>query len=99
MRIWRLDWKKKIDSKINKTLKSFESTEEDPAASSGSLAQKDSLLPWTDIQLVKPLRGRPWMTDNSQSEQNKTYYSHFRWDTAATGRRHATPMSNQRNSL
>lgn len=35
----------KINQKINKTLKSLQSTEQDPAASSGSLAQKDSLLP------------------------------------------------------
>lgn len=41
--IWRLE-QKKINQKINKTLKSLQSTEQDPAASSSSFAQKDSLL-------------------------------------------------------
>lgn len=39
--IWRLGKEEKINQKINKTLKSLQSTEQDPAA---SFAQKDSLL-------------------------------------------------------
>lgn len=40
---WRLE-QKKINQKINKTLKSLQSTEQDPAATGSSFAQKDSLL-------------------------------------------------------
>lgn len=64
--IWRLE-QKKINQKINKTLKSLQSTEQDPAASSSSFAQKDSLLPLLmgltpNIQQAKlgtHLRGKP----------------------------------------
>lgn len=35
---------KKINQKINKTLKLLQSTEQDPAESSSSFAEKDSLL-------------------------------------------------------
>lgn len=63
--IWRLE-QKKINQKINKTLKSLQSTEQDPAASSGSFAQKDALLlllmgPTPNIHQAKlgtHLRGR-----------------------------------------
>lgn len=41
--IWRLE-QKKINQKINKTLKSLQSTEQDTAASSRCLAQKDALV-------------------------------------------------------
>lgn len=45
--IWRLE-QKKINQKINKTLKSLQSTEPNPAATSSSFTQKDSRLLWVD---------------------------------------------------
>lgn len=42
--MWRLEQKKKINQKINKTLKLLQSTEQDPAESSSSFAERDSLL-------------------------------------------------------
>ncbi len=72
-----------MNQKINKTLKSLQSTEQDPAASSSSFAQKDSLLfllmgLTPNIQQAKlgtHLRGKPvysiwWRKDNIQYEQN-----------------------------
>lgn len=40
--------RKKINQKINKTLKSLQSTEPNPAATSSSFTQKDSQLFWVD---------------------------------------------------
>lgn len=68
MCIWRLE-QKKINQKINKTLKSLQSTEQDPAASSSFFAQKDSLLLLLmgltpNIQQAKlgpHLKGRPYV--------------------------------------
>lgn len=47
MCVWRLE-QKKINQKINKTLKSLQSTEPNPAATSSSFTQKDSRLLWVD---------------------------------------------------